>query len=319
VRQIGWFLTAGTSFTYNQKSSKRKAHWPDLSQDFGLGGLISFGLFCFGVPMPKRKGISKKIRFEVFKRDSFTCQYCGRSAPEVVLHLDHIHPVSKDGEEDVLNYLTACNDCNAGKGARLLSDNSEIIKQKQQLDDLQARREQIEMMLEWREGLKSLNSDTIDIAVAAFDAASPGWSTNENGRKSISRLVKTFGLQAVLDAIDVAAEQYIRCGKDGKATSDSVDLAFQKLGGICRLSSQPDWKRELYYLRGILRKRLEYFNDWQGFQLLEDAYNEGVPMTELDWIARNVSSWTRFKAEIEDSVKHARRERKQKEKEDNGG
>ena len=38
---------------------------------------------------PKRKSISKKARFEVFKRDSFTCQYCGRTAPDVVLHLDH--------------------------------------------------------------------------------------------------------------------------------------------------------------------------------------------------------------------------------------
>lgn len=34
---------------------------------------------------PRRKPISKKIRFEVFKRDGFTCQYCGRMAPDVVL------------------------------------------------------------------------------------------------------------------------------------------------------------------------------------------------------------------------------------------
>lgn len=35
--------------------------------------------------MSKRKSISKKLRFEVFKRDGFTCQYCGRMAPDVVL------------------------------------------------------------------------------------------------------------------------------------------------------------------------------------------------------------------------------------------
>jgi len=35
--------------------------------------------------MTERKTISKKIRFEVFKRDSFTCQYCGKSAPEIIL------------------------------------------------------------------------------------------------------------------------------------------------------------------------------------------------------------------------------------------
>ncbi len=35
-----------------------------------------------------RKSISKKIRFEIFKRDAFSCQYCGKSAPDVILHID---------------------------------------------------------------------------------------------------------------------------------------------------------------------------------------------------------------------------------------
>jgi 5-methylcytosine-specific restriction endonuclease McrA len=47
--------------------------------------------------------ISKKIRFEVFKRDSFICQYCGRSAPNVTLEVDHIEPISKGGTDDILN------------------------------------------------------------------------------------------------------------------------------------------------------------------------------------------------------------------------
>lgn len=51
----------------------------------------------------KRKSISKKLRFEVFKRDKFTCQYCGRKAPDVVLQIDHISPVSKGGK-NVLIY-----------------------------------------------------------------------------------------------------------------------------------------------------------------------------------------------------------------------
>jgi 5-methylcytosine-specific restriction endonuclease McrA len=45
--------------------------------------------------MNKRKSISKKIRFEVFKRDSFTCQYCGSKSPDVTLVIDHIMPVAK--------------------------------------------------------------------------------------------------------------------------------------------------------------------------------------------------------------------------------
>ncbi len=65
----------------------------------------------------KRKAIPKSVRFEVFKRDNFTCQYCGRKAPDVVLEVDHINPVANGGENDILNLVTSCRDCNSGKGA----------------------------------------------------------------------------------------------------------------------------------------------------------------------------------------------------------
>jgi len=73
------------------------------------------------------KAISKKVRFEVFKRDSFKCQYCGASAPDVILEVDHIQPVAKRGKNDIMNLLTACKDCNAGKSDRLLDDSTEVV------------------------------------------------------------------------------------------------------------------------------------------------------------------------------------------------
>lgn len=64
----------------------------------------------------KRKGLSKKIRFQVLRRDNFTCQYCGRKAPAVCLEIDHIKSVALDGDNDIDNLITACHDCNIGKG-----------------------------------------------------------------------------------------------------------------------------------------------------------------------------------------------------------
>jgi len=52
------------------------------------------------IGMGERKALSKKVRFEVFKRDSFTFQYCGKSAPAMILEVDHLKPVSKDGDND---------------------------------------------------------------------------------------------------------------------------------------------------------------------------------------------------------------------------
>lgn len=48
-----------------------------------------------GMRENKREPVGKKLRFEVFKRDKFTCQYCGAKAPDVVLHVDHIQAVAK--------------------------------------------------------------------------------------------------------------------------------------------------------------------------------------------------------------------------------
>jgi hypothetical protein len=69
---------------------------------------------------PKRQQVKKSVRFAVFDRDSFTCQYCGRRPPEVTLVVDHAHPVVEGGDNDPVNLVTSCVDCNAGKGRRLL-------------------------------------------------------------------------------------------------------------------------------------------------------------------------------------------------------
>lgn len=65
--------------------------------------------------------ISVRTRFEVFKRDEFTCQYCGRRSPEVVLEVDHIVPVATGGSDDEINLRTSCWDCNRGKSDKPLS------------------------------------------------------------------------------------------------------------------------------------------------------------------------------------------------------
>jgi len=67
--------------------------------------------------MEKRKSISKKLRFDIFKRDEFVCQYCGSHPPSAILHVDHIHPVKEGGTNCNDNLITSCSLCNLGKSA----------------------------------------------------------------------------------------------------------------------------------------------------------------------------------------------------------
>ena len=38
--------------------------------------------------------VSKRLRYEILRRDNHTCRYCGESAPDVKLTIDHVVPVS---------------------------------------------------------------------------------------------------------------------------------------------------------------------------------------------------------------------------------
>lgn len=63
------------------------------------------------------------LRFEILKRDGFRCRYCGAGRfHQVALQVDHIHPVSKGGLTVPDNLVTACEPCNKGKCAELLTD-----------------------------------------------------------------------------------------------------------------------------------------------------------------------------------------------------
>lgn len=73
----------------------------------------------------KRKSMSKKLRFTIFERDGFRCRYCGASNEVTQLHVDHRIAVANGGTDDPDNLLTACIDCNLGKGARELSRHPE--------------------------------------------------------------------------------------------------------------------------------------------------------------------------------------------------
>lgn len=59
--------------------------------------------------------VSKRLRFEVMRRDNHACRYCGGAAPDVKLTIDHVVPVALGGTDDPSNLVTACSDCNSGK------------------------------------------------------------------------------------------------------------------------------------------------------------------------------------------------------------
>ncbi len=59
--------------------------------------------------------VSKRLRYEILRRDNHACRYCGATAPGVRLNVDHVIPQALGGSDKPTNLVTSCADCNAGK------------------------------------------------------------------------------------------------------------------------------------------------------------------------------------------------------------
>lgn len=70
-------------------------------------------------PPTVREEIPLRLRLRVLDRDGFRCCLCGRSPAieaGVVLHIDHVLPVSRGGLATLENLRTLCAECNLGRG-----------------------------------------------------------------------------------------------------------------------------------------------------------------------------------------------------------
>lgn len=210
----------------------------------------------------KRKALSQKTRFEVFKRDSFTCVYCGRKAPDVVLQVDHIVPVAKGGTNDILNLVTSCVECNQGKSDRQLSDQSVVEKQRREMELRQERLEQIRMLGEWQLSLADVRGAELEEVNKLFNKLTGGERVvkEEFLRGTVSKLIDKFGLLCVLESL--------RAGTDGY--KGNAVKALEHLGGICanRADPEKEMSSRVYY---AACKRFDRVKDWE----LKSILNRG--------------------------------------------
>lgn len=234
-----------------------------------------------------RKPIKKSVRFEVFKRDSFTCQYCGRQAPEAILHVDHIDPVSKGGSNDILNLVTACDACNLGKGARELSDDSVVMKQKKQLDELNERREQLEMVMQWRDTMGELMEKQVEVAESVMSQY--GKQLTDYGKKEVKRLIKRYGLNEVIESLEISLE---------KGIEESVTYA-EKICKVREADRNDPLLKDKMYIRGILRNRIHYgFNNGEVTRILDRFCKSDMDVDVIKDIAKEVTSASEFKEQV---------------------
>ncbi len=153
----------------------------------------------------KRKGISKLTRFEIFKRDGFTCQYCGSTPPAVLLEVDHIVPVAEGGRTDNENLTTACFDCNRGKAARSLDSVPQALKDR--AAEIAEREEQLRGYHNILEARRQRIEDETWLIVEALEGK-PVDSYNRSNLSSIRKFLEKLTFHDVLDAAENALSRF---------------------------------------------------------------------------------------------------------------
>lgn len=144
--------------------------------------------------------ISKKDRFEVFKRDGFRCAYCGKNPPEVTLEVDHIDPKANGGADDFNNLITACFDCNRGKKHIPLNKIPPKLK-----DNFEVLEEQENQIREYRKFIKKVEKRIkadIEAVNRIYSTHFEGWQLSEQFRMvSVKKFLSHLPLHEVEDAM----------------------------------------------------------------------------------------------------------------------
>lgn len=102
------------SLIYSQKAAlilNGRGYIHTVSQTFPIPSIIRLEKMIHR-PRP----VVHLTRHEVFRRDHYTCQYCGKQGGD--LTLDHVIPRNAGGQHNWTNLVTACISCNHRKAAR---------------------------------------------------------------------------------------------------------------------------------------------------------------------------------------------------------
>lgn len=147
--------------------------------------------------------VPRGLRFEVFKRDGFRCRYCGRGPEAVLLEADHVVPEHDGGPTTIENLVTACADCNRGKGARSLTTAPAELDLAARAHDLEERAAQITAMLEAGAHLAAAHDELVDRLAGEWDARVGG----DLDRASLSVFARHFSYEQLVAAMDITGSR----------------------------------------------------------------------------------------------------------------
>lgn len=204
--------------------------------------------------------VSKRLRYEVLRRDNHTCRYCGAAAPDVPLTVDHVVPVALGGRDEPSNLAAACRDCNSGK--------SSVPADAALVDDV------AQDALRWARAMETAAVEFASKRSQAVDDHDEfitkwnSWTYEYQGeRRTIS----------IADSWPQSIDQFMAAGLSMDGLHELVDVA---------MNSRADdvWR----YFCGCCWKRITDLQD-RARELLNEAMSDPHAISERDWAVITVA------------------------------
>lgn len=157
--------------------------------------------------------VSKRLRYEVLRRDNHQCRYCGAAAPDATLTVDHVIPTALGGSDESSNLVAACVDCNAGKAAT--NPDAPLV------DDV--KRDALRWSLAMRAATELIENERAEREVprSVFADEWHSWGYDWHGERRCWELPPSW--QNSIDAL-------VRGGLTGADLTDCVRVAMRQAG-----------------------------------------------------------------------------------------
>lgn len=194
--------------------------------------------------------VSKRIRYEILRRDNNTCRYC--HATDSPLTVDHVVPVALGGSDDPSNLVAACKDCNAGKTSS--SPDGHLVAQV--ADDA----------VRWSAAMRAAADEYVrasDKREIVYGHLYDHW----NAQSSAYR----WGRAEIGDDYGLSVDQWTAAGAPVRLMEEAITRAMQ----TSSVSNQNVWR----YTCGIVWTRVKQMQETAA-AALRDAADEGPDLSE---------------------------------------
>ena len=246
--------------------------------------------------------LSPSLRRIILERDEFTCTECGQQVPKVLLYIDKIlSPETEDafaGQPEEDKYTCLCESCYKQAHGHL---------QFKAATRTAERRQQLEMMVEWRRENRCLASDANAYLIDYINGKIEPYSLTKQGAQTVRKAIRKSNFTTALDAIDETFDHYVTYDKGEDINKASVDEFLSKIGGYLYINSLPPVEKEMYHILNSCKSRFRWWDQqtakglvlnyidalreqgWSEDRILEDLKTELLRASNEQ---RNWSQWT---------------------------